>query len=258
MSAFAAVSTRAARSAAARSATARTDRLLAVVGGCGGAGASTLAATLAITALTHGRRVALLDADPLGAGLDTLIDRSTSRTPPTEPPVDPPGGDPHPGPSAAPDLALIRWDHSDGRAVSVAAMRKALRIVRGTADLIIVDLPRTVDPAVQLVLAQATHSLLILPVGHRPILAASRLLPRILETGARPGLVVRLPKRDALAPREVSAFLGLALTGVVRPQSRPDDLCGSTPLGRFADRYLARTVFDSPDRSRRGFERVAP
>jgi secretion/DNA translocation related CpaE-like protein len=257
MSAFAAVPTGATRPAAARS-----DRILAVVGGCGGAGASTLAAALAITALTQGRRVALLDADPLGAGLDTMLDRSTSREPPTGPRPDPPRPNPPsaagcPDPPPTPDLALISWGQGDGREIPVGAMRKALRIVRGTADLIIVDLPRTIDPTAQLVLAQATHSLLILPAGHRPVLAAGRLLPRVLETGARPGLVVRLPKRDGLAPRELSALLGLSLTGVVKPQTHPDDLRGATPLGRFADRYLARTVFGSSDRPERSRERVA-
>ncbi|NDZ86186.1 septum formation initiator, partial [Streptomyces sp. SID10115] len=40
-----------------------------VIGGRGGAGASTLACALAVTAAREGRRTMLVDADPLGGGL---------------------------------------------------------------------------------------------------------------------------------------------------------------------------------------------
>lgn len=271
MSAFAARSARAASAVfgAARTARTRTGRsgprrsapdphpprrdghppgvpLLAVLGGCGGAGASTLAAALALAALARGMRVALLDADPLGAGLDSLIRRSTDERP-AGPPDGlagaPPGAPRGPRRARVADLALIRWDDPQGRPVAVGGMRKALRIVRDSAHLVVADLPRTVDPAAQLVLAQASHSLLMLPVGDRSVLAASRVLPRVLDTGALPGLVVRLPKQDALAPRDVADLLGLDLVGVVRPHAQPDDLSGGNPIVRFADRYLARTVF---------------
>src|SRR5436305_706525 len=51
----------------------RSDPLIAVIGGCGGAGAATLAASLAVTALAAGRRAILFDADPLGGGLEPLV-----------------------------------------------------------------------------------------------------------------------------------------------------------------------------------------
>jgi secretion/DNA translocation related CpaE-like protein len=44
--------------------------IIAVVGGCGGAGASALAIALVVTAAEHGLRPVLVDADPLGGGLD--------------------------------------------------------------------------------------------------------------------------------------------------------------------------------------------
>ncbi|HEY5049644.1 MAG TPA: septum site-determining protein Ssd, partial [Acidothermaceae bacterium] len=46
---------------------------VAVIGGRGGAGASTLAAALAVTAMRGGRRVMLVDADPYGGGADLLF-----------------------------------------------------------------------------------------------------------------------------------------------------------------------------------------
>lgn len=44
-----------------------------VLGGRGGAGASTLACALALTSAREGRRTLLVDADPLGGGLDVLL-----------------------------------------------------------------------------------------------------------------------------------------------------------------------------------------
>src|SRR5690606_39629001 len=46
--------------------------VVAVLGGRGGAGASVLAAGLAVTAAQAGHRVLLVDGDPLGGGLDLV------------------------------------------------------------------------------------------------------------------------------------------------------------------------------------------
>src|SRR2546421_294935 len=46
---------------------------IGVVGGRGGAGASTLACALAVTAARSGHRTMLIDGDPLGGGLDVLL-----------------------------------------------------------------------------------------------------------------------------------------------------------------------------------------
>ncbi|MEU0064330.1 septum site-determining protein Ssd, partial [Streptomyces albidoflavus] len=51
----------------------RSARTVGVVGGRGGAGASTLACALAVTAAAGGSRTVLVDADPLGGGLDVLL-----------------------------------------------------------------------------------------------------------------------------------------------------------------------------------------
>ena len=52
---------------------------VAVVGGCGGAGATTLAAGLAITGSALGFRVLLVDGDPLGGGSTSRWGRSSAR-----------------------------------------------------------------------------------------------------------------------------------------------------------------------------------
>lgn len=51
----------------------RRGRVLAVVGGRGGAGASSFAAAAALVAQRRGHRALLIDCDPLGGGLDFLL-----------------------------------------------------------------------------------------------------------------------------------------------------------------------------------------
>src|SRR5690348_12501270 len=51
----------------------RAGQVVAVLGGRGGAGASVLAAGLAVTAAGSGLRALLVDADPLGGGVDLVL-----------------------------------------------------------------------------------------------------------------------------------------------------------------------------------------
>ena len=51
----------------------RKGSVLAVVGGRGGAGASVLAAAVAVRAAADGDPVLLVDCDPLGGGLDLVL-----------------------------------------------------------------------------------------------------------------------------------------------------------------------------------------
>lgn len=215
----------------------RSVPLIAVIGGCGGAGASTLAASLAVTALGASRRAILFDADPLGGGLESLVALGTVtiasgehfRPPRTWPhDVDPPEPDsnqdrqpPQPRPltriASEPDLALVTWGGTQGDRIPVTAMRNALRVLRTSADVVVVDLPRVVDDSTQLVLSEATHTLVIAPVSERTAVSTSRLLPRLSVVGPRPQLVARLPSRDDLTAREFASLLDAPLAGILRP-----------------------------------------
>lgn len=227
----------------------RSVPLIAVIGGCGGAGASTLAVSLAVTALAAGRRAILFDADPLGGGLEPLVALGTvaiasgdrlraARTwphgvaPPEPDPDSDPGGE-HQRPrqsqrqpsqarqsgrrSTEPDLALVTWSGSDGDPIPVTAMRNALRVLRTSAEIIVVDLPRVVDGSTQLVLSEATHTLVVATVSERTAVSTSRLLPRLSVVGPQPQLVARLPSRDDLTAREFANLLDAPLAGIVRP-----------------------------------------
>lgn len=251
----------------------RSVPLIAVIGGCGGAGASTLAVSLAVTALGAGRRAILFDADPLGGGLEPLVALGTVTIAAGEriraalpwphgvaPPKPDPAHEPEPRPrqkrpsnrrTTEPDLALVTWGGSDGDRIPVAAMRNALRVLRTSADVVVVDLPRVVDDSTQLVLSEATHTLVIAPVSERTAVSTSRLLPRLSVVGPPPHLVARLPSRDDLTAREFASLLDAPLAGIVRPGRNAvprlaslDQLGGrcATSLSRFSRRIIERCV----------------
>lgn len=233
--------------------------LIAVIGGCGGAGASTLAVSLAVAALSIRKRAILFDADPLGGGLEPLVGLGTVAFAPDHPirttqtwphGIDQPGPEHQPGRARRePDLALVTWGGDDGERIPVVAMRNALRALRGTADLVVVDLPRCIDDATQLVLSEATHTLVVAPVSERAAVATARLLPKLAVVGPPPQVVARLPSRDELTAREFAQLLGTPLAGVIKPgrSSLPrrgaiQQLGGrSAPsLARFSRRLIER------------------
>src|SRR5439155_20698900 len=79
-------------------------QVVAVLGGRGGAGASVLAAGLAVTAARGGLRALLVDADPLGGGVDLALGCQ----------------------SVTGDLTVLSWDRSGPPTVPAAAMSVAL------------------------------------------------------------------------------------------------------------------------------------
>ena len=116
--------------------------VLAVVGGRGGAGATTLACALAQTAGRRGLETLLVDADPLGGGLDVVFlaedepglrwpDLASSRG------RVPAGALGRALPRLA-DLALLSWDRSSATQVPVDAARAVLpsMLARGEGYLV--------------------------------------------------------------------------------------------------------------------------
>jgi len=237
--------------------------VIAVIGGCGGAGASSLAAALAHTALLAGRRVALFDADPLGGGFETLMAAHTV-------PVDIGGDSPRARPASrrGPDqseIAIAEWgDQADGH-VPVAAVRDTLRELRQSVDLVIVDLPRSLGDGAQLALGEATHSLIVCPVTERAVIATARMLPLLDLQGPLPRLVARLPNQDGLTPGSLATLLSLPLAGTFRP-ARPTGRgepagasirFGRSSIGRFCRDFLDAYVLPAPRHASRAMAEAA-
>jgi secretion/DNA translocation related CpaE-like protein len=215
-----------------RRATASPGRILAVMGGRGGAGASVLSAGLAVTAVAAGHRTLLVDADPLGGGLDLVLGwenvdglrwSSLARA----------GGRvdhralldslPHRG-----DLVLLSFARDRGPLMPVEAMAVTLDAGRRGRDVIVADLPRHLDDASALALQAADRAVLIVPAELRAAVAASRVVRMIRAHRDELSLVVRGPAPGNLKAREVATALKLPLAGTLRPEP---DLCEALERG---------------------------
>jgi secretion/DNA translocation related CpaE-like protein len=200
----------------------RPAAVVAVLGGRGGAGTSVLAAGLAVTAARTGLRALLVDADPLGGGVDLVLGwealdglrwpalshGSSGITPPALVDALPSRG----------ELAVLSWDRGDLLSVPPDAMEAALDAGRASRDLVVVDLPRRLDDAAVLALAAADRTLLLVPAELRACAAAARVAAvAAAHTGALK-VVVRAPAPGRLKAREIARALGLPLAGTLRPE----------------------------------------
>lgn len=197
-------------------------RLLAVIGGRGGAGASILAGGLAVTAVSAGHRTLLLDADPLGGGLDLLLGWEMvdglrwSALAGAGGRVDPPtllNALPKRG-----DMVLLSFARDEAPAVPAEAMAVTIDAARRGRDVIIADLPRQLDDASVLALQSADRAVLIVPAELRAAAAAARVAQTVQMHRADLDLVVRGPAPGRLKPRDVANALGLPLAGTLRPE----------------------------------------
>ncbi|MGF1427852.1 septum site-determining protein Ssd [Kitasatospora sp. LaBMicrA B282] len=224
---------------------------VAVLGGRGGAGSSTLACALAVTAARLGHRAMLIDADPLGGGVDLLL-----------------GGEAVDG-LRWPDLATARgrvngtelvqalprlhrisalsWDRGSAPPIPPTAMRSVLTAARRRGGLVVLDLPRHLDRAAGLALDQADTGLLVVPAELRALAAAGRVAATAAPQLADLRAVVRLPGSAGLRGAEVARGLGLPLAGEIPDEARlrldaergrPPGLRGRGPLARFCVTYL--------------------
>lgn len=201
--------------------------VVCAVGGRGGAGASTLATALALTAVSRGLRCMLIDADPLGGGLDLMLGPDTAGGPrrPGEGDVGP--GEPglfetFPRVRSAAVLSLLSWDRDGALEIPAEAMRTALENGRRDCDLVVVDLPRRPDAAGRIALACGGPVLVVVPAEVRATAAAGRMVAALEAAVGCPDLriVVRGPTPSGLSPVLVAAGLGLPLAGYVRTDRR--------------------------------------
>lgn len=212
--------------------------VVAVVGGRGGAGATSLACALAVTADRAGRRALLVDGDPLGGGIDLCFGReqdSGLRWPDLEGTR----GRLSAGALAealprVQDLSVLSWDRGDAPAVPPEAVRAVLQAGRRSCELVVVDLPRHLDDSTRAVLDEASTVLLVVPAEVRAAAAASRVASSFGLLCRDLRVVVRAPGPAGLEAPEVARALGLPLAGELRPEPGLDRALerGEPPAGR--------------------------
>jgi secretion/DNA translocation related CpaE-like protein len=219
-----------------------------VIGGRGGAGASTLACALAVTSARDGRRTLLVDADPLGGGLDVLLGGESAhglRWPDLAASRGRVGGGALE--EALPELHALRvlsWDRGDPVEVPAEAVRAVLAAARRRGGAVVVDLPRRVDEAAAQALAQVDLGLLVVPAQLRAVAAAGRVAAAARTVLGDLRVVVRPdPEGEAvgLTAAEVARLLGLPLAGEL-PEERGLAAARRTgrPPGRDPRGALAR------------------
>ncbi|MDG4537006.1 septum site-determining protein Ssd [Streptomyces sp. AV19] len=210
-----------------------------VTGGRGGAGASTLACALAVGAARAGRRTMLIDADPLGGGLDVLLGAERveglrwpafagSRGRVACRALEEALPEPH-------SLRLLSWDRGDRAAVPPEAVRAVLAAARRRGGVVVVDLPRAADDAAAEVLGQLDLGLLVVPSELRAVAAAHQVARSVGMMMGDLRMVVRGPCAPGLDGEEIARLLSLPLAGEVPEDAGlPQALAAGRPPG--ADR----------------------
>jgi secretion/DNA translocation related CpaE-like protein len=239
-----------ARSSAAARAPVERGRLVAVGGSCGGAGASTVAAAVALAA---GPGTVLVDADPWGAGLDLLLGAERAeglRWPELTGLRGRVAGDALV--AALPEIAdvhVLAASRASPVPVPEEALTAVVDAVRAIGRPVVVDLPRPAPPGngSPSVLADADLAVLVVPARLRSATAARLLVDDPGTPWSAAQLVVR-PVPGGLSPGEVADVVGRPVLAEL-PHDRsavprgergePPAVSPRSPLGAVARRILS-------------------
>ncbi|GAB7182244.1 septum site-determining protein Ssd [Kitasatospora sp. Ki12] len=227
---------------------------VAVLGGRGGAGASTLACALAVSSARSGRRTMLIDGDPLGGGLDVLLGGETVRGLRWPDLAGSRGrvsgaelARALPALKGLSALACLSWDRGDTLTVPPEAMRSVLAASRRRGGLVVVDVPRHLDAAAGQALEQSDLALLVVPAELRAVAAADRVAAAARMRLDDVRAVVRPVRAGGLPAHRIARGLRLPLAGELEPEPGlaqdvekgvPPGSRESGPLARFSATFL--------------------
>ncbi|WP_193606777.1 septum site-determining protein Ssd [Nocardioides lijunqiniae] len=191
--------------------------VVGVVGGSGGAGATTFACALGQVAAHRGHAV-VIDCDPLGPGVDRVL-----------------GLESHDGfrwdalcqttgrlsgralREALPkrgSLGVLSWYAGTAGSLQAFAVREALSAARRGHDVVVVDLPRAAPPVLEEVVARCDLVLLVVQPTVAGVASAARLATQ-LGRGPQLRLVVR---GHGLDPRDVAKATGVPVLAEMSDQ----------------------------------------
>lgn len=199
-------------------------RVVAVVGGCGGAGASVLAAGIGLTVSREGGSALLVDCDPLGGGIDLLFGAELDaglRWPELKV---------NSGrvSMAALHEALPERRHGDGRLSLVScdrdgpgpsgdAVAAVIEAGRRAGRTVVCDVPRYLAGGAAVAVDRADLVVLVVPAELRACVAAKRVLQRIDARSRRTLVLARWPA-GGLTPNDVAGHVGLPLLASMPPE----------------------------------------
>jgi secretion/DNA translocation related CpaE-like protein len=226
-------------------------KIVVVLGGRGGAGASVFAGALALR--SRGRAL-LVDLDPMGGGADLLL-----------------GVEEAPG-LRWPDMRIQRgritadtlWEalptrshmavlsaaRPPGRAdigpPSAAAVRALLESGAEAGVLTVCDVSRTLAPGAEAAIELADLMVVVVPAELRSCAAARSVLAAMPAQPRQVGVVIRGPAPGGLTARDVAAAVDAPVLATMRPQPQLAryleggglQVGPRSPLGRAAERVL--------------------
>jgi secretion/DNA translocation related CpaE-like protein len=200
----------------------RTSRMVGVMAGSGGAGATTFATALAVVAAASQVAV-LVDLDPLGPGLDRVVGLDGSGGVRWDSLVATRGRlgsrslrQALPGKDG---LAVLTWDVATPAALDAAAVREVLSAAQRGNDLVVVDLPRALDDLTVEVATRCDHVLVVAAPTISGVASAAKVLSGLRAATDRIGLVVRRGA-GAVASEHVASVLDARLVSELPRQRR--------------------------------------
>jgi secretion/DNA translocation related CpaE-like protein len=201
-------------------------RVLAVLGGRGGAGASVFAIAVAVAAAGSGRHAMLVDCDALGGGLDLALGAENTdglrwsglalgggRVPAAELHAALPT--PHLGGRGG--LTVLSCDRN-GPGPGGVAVRTVCDAGRRAGETVVCDVPRHPCEPGTAALEIADLVVLVVPAEVRACAAAATVAARVLRYGVALQVVVRGPAPGGITPSDVSRALDLPVLAAMRPQ----------------------------------------
>ncbi|MFC6087548.1 septum site-determining protein Ssd [Sphaerisporangium aureirubrum] len=235
---------------------ARSGETVCVIGGRGGSGATVLATCLALIASRRKLRTLLIDADPLGGGIDVVLGKELAAGARWPDIAEREGRVSYAALQRAlptfGDLTVLSGHRGDPPAIPAEAMRAVLGAAHRGCDLIVVDLPRHLTPAAAEALSRAAVTLILVPSDVRGVLSAAQILPELhkhtqcIHTVTRPGpLAPDIVTRSLDTPhagflpdqRNLAQHLDRGTAPPLRPQ---------TPLARFCNTFLTDRLIGEP------------
>ena len=216
--------------------------ILGVIGGCGGAGATTAAIWIAQGAAAMGARVLLVDGDPWGGGLELAL-AAEENAGLRWPDLSEASGSIDPGQLSdslpvAGGFSFLSWPASREQPPAVAAATTAgvLDAARRGYELVVVDIGRGPDP-LHTFAWDCDRIMMVVPAQLKAAVAAVRLLQEFPPVEA--SLLVRGKSGAALDGPLIAEAIGLPVQGRV-PHLR--GVGGAMESGRLLDMGKRRSV----------------
>jgi secretion/DNA translocation related CpaE-like protein len=222
----------------------KTARIIGVVGGSGGVGASVLTASIAVRAAQAGLRPVCLDGDRLGGGLDVTLGLEQERG------VRWPDLAGARGSMDGPELfrrlpsvdgvRVLSFDRARDVTLSPEVLQTVLLALSDAADLVVVDLPRP-DHEIYAAMAPSVDAMVLLAgSGIRDLAGASAIAGYLIEACPDVWLCLRTSGKGTHFADTVAGALDLPLLAVVREEpSLAADVLHGIPPGSSAKGALA-------------------